>query len=183
LPHDEHNTQPFETLATLATEADDIPSFPPYIIPMPQSWHNQDVEFLVRKGVPTIPAPELLKDLLRSYVEWVHPLCPVLDLPDFLGAMAQPDGSKGRVSLLVLYAVFLAGAAFVPERVLTTNGYSSRLAARKDFFFKAKVGFPRTMNQPDLLMKQSATLLIRLRQRSSAYCSVLVTYVVLARDT
>lgn len=76
--------------------------------------------------------------------------------------MTQPDGSEGRVSLLVLYAVFLAGAAFVPERVLTANGYSSRLAARKDFFSQAKVGSPRTTNRPDLLTKQSATLLFRL---------------------
>ena len=116
---------------------------------MPRSWHNQDAEFLVRKGVLTIPAPRLLKDLLQSYVEWVHPLCPVLDLPEFLGAMTQPDGSKGRVSLLVLYAVFLAGAAFVPERVLRTNGYSSRLAARKDFFSKAKVRSLKTTSRPD----------------------------------
>lgn len=113
---------------------------PPYINPIPQGWPQADVEYLSKKQAFAIPEPALRNVLLRSYVEWVHPLCPVIDLHDFLTAISRPDGSGGRISLLVFYAVLLAGAAFVDESYLAAAGYKSGMTARKDFFVRVKVG-------------------------------------------
>ncbi|KAJ4366100.1 hypothetical protein N0V83_007735 [Neocucurbitaria cava] len=112
---------------------------PGYVKPIPKCWTQDDVDHIAKKQGFAIPEPEVRNALLRSYVEWVHPLCPVLDLQVFLSAVAQPNGSGGRISLLVLYAVLLAGAAHVDESHLIAAGYKSRLAARKDFFVRAKL--------------------------------------------
>lgn len=112
---------------------------PAYVNPIPQGWTDDDIAYVSKKQVFAIPEPKFRNALLRSYVEWVHPLCPIIDLQAFLGAIARPDGSGGTISLLVLHAVLLAGAAFVDRHYLTAAGYTSRLTARKDFFVKAKV--------------------------------------------
>jgi hypothetical protein len=115
---------------------------PAYVSALPSSWTEDDVRYISAKQVLTVPEPELRSALLQSYIEWVHPLCPVLDLEEFLTAIARQDGSGGRISLLVLHAVLLAGAAFVDERCLVAAGYGSRLVARKAFFLRARCELP-----------------------------------------
>lgn len=114
-------------------------ALPANVSPLPLSWTEEDVQYISAKQVLTIPEPELRNALLRSYIDWVHPLCPVLDLEEFLTAIARLDGSRGKISLLVLHTVLLTGATFVDEQYLVAAGYRSRLAARKSFFLRAKV--------------------------------------------
>lgn len=144
-PHDcEHVCQ--ETLKgpQMAFE-DRLPStnqttvkLPPYIQP-PRHIPQEDINYIFAKKAFNVPCARLRNSLLRSYVDWVYPYCPSLDLNDFLSAIAAGDGSRGTISLLVLHAVMLAGAAFVGISYLHEAGYPTRLAARKDFFSRAKV--------------------------------------------
>ncbi|KAJ6443606.1 C6 transcription factor [Purpureocillium lavendulum] len=130
---------------------------PPFISPVPQSWTRPDIEYLYQKGVFSLPDRKDLCALLRSYVEWVHPLCPLLDLHEFLAAIAHPDGSSGSVSLMVLHSVLLAGAAFVDERHLA--GHDSRLSARKDYFTRAKLLYSMGYESDRLRIVQSLLLM------------------------
>jgi len=90
-----------------------------------------------------IPDSSLRNELLRCYVEFVHPFMPLLDLHDFLNTVDAEDGSSGKVSLLVLQAVMFTGSAFVDMRSLARAGYTSRKEARKSFFQKARVSDAR----------------------------------------
>lgn len=115
-------------------------ALPPYVRPFPKSLGKEDIEYLSKKQVFRLPTTKFRNICLKSYVEWVHFFCPLLDLNDFLGSMAAgPESSDKGVSLMLFYAVLLCGVAFVDERHILEAGYESRLAVRKEFFTKAKV--------------------------------------------
>ena len=124
------------------------PKLPCYVQPVPCRWLHEDIAYLREKKALSIPSFEFRNALLRSYVEWVHPYCPVLDLDHFLSVIAHPEEPGGQVSLLVLHAVFFAGLAFVDGSYLIKAGYASRLMARKEFFTMAKVQLTLLLRRP-----------------------------------
>lgn len=113
-------------------------TLPGYIKPLPARISLDDENFLAKKGALSIPDKELRDQLLRSYLEYVHPFMPLLDLNGFLEAI-ECDGSTSRVSLLLLQAVMFAGSAFVDVSYLRAAGYDSRKLARKELFRRTKV--------------------------------------------
>jgi hypothetical protein len=86
-----------------------------------------------------VPRGTLRSEMLRAYVEFVHPYMPLLDLHDFLTVIDKQDGSNGKVSLILFQAVMFAGSAFVDMQHLRNAGYATRKEARKDFFQKTRV--------------------------------------------
>jgi hypothetical protein len=53
-----------------------------YIRPLVPSLSPENIEFLERKGALSIPDDKLRNQLLRSYVEYVHPYMPLLEMTD-----------------------------------------------------------------------------------------------------
>jgi hypothetical protein len=113
-------------------------SLPCYIRPLPPRIMGEDVDFLQRKGALTVPDTRLRNELLRSYVQYVHPYMPLLDLKDFLQPIERNDGNS-PVSLLLFQAVMFAATAYVDMRFLHAQGFDNRKAARKFFFQRARV--------------------------------------------
>lgn len=64
---------------------------------------------------------------------------PLLDLHDFFKVIDRPDGSNGKVSLILFQAVMFAGSAFIDMQYLRNAGYATRKDARKAFFQKTRV--------------------------------------------
>jgi hypothetical protein len=107
---------------------------------------------MAKKGALTVPPKGTLRsEMLRAYVEFVHPYMPLLDLQDFLTVVDKTDGSNGKVSLILFQAVMFAGSAFVDMQHLRKAGYATRKEARKDFFQRTRVS------------RASSSLLFRLR--------------------
>lgn len=79
-----------------------------------------------------------LRNELRIYVQFVHPLLPFVDLNDLLEAINRNNGSA-QISLTVFHAMMFAAAAFVDIAILRAEGYGTRKATRKSYFEKAKV--------------------------------------------
>lgn len=96
--------------------------------------------FLYERGAVSIPSTELRNQLLQSYTEHVHGDMPILDLSDYIQVIERGDGLTGQGSLLLLQSVMFAGLAFVDLQHLIKAGFTSRKAARKAFFTKARVG-------------------------------------------
>jgi hypothetical protein len=113
---------------------------PKFIKPLPAKIGPDEISYLEKKGALTVPRGNLRSEMLRAYVEFVHPYMPLLDLHDFLSMIDRRDGSKGQVSLILFQAVMFAGSAFVDVEHLRAAGYSTRKEARKDFFQKTRVG-------------------------------------------
>jgi len=112
---------------------------PRFIKPLPAKIGPDEIAYLEKKGALTVPKGNLRGEMLRAYVEFVHPYMPLLDLHDFLSMVDKRDGSKGKVSLILFQAVMFAGSAFVDMEHLRTAGYATRKDARKDFFQKTRI--------------------------------------------
>jgi hypothetical protein len=112
---------------------------PRFIKPLPAKIGPEEISYLEKKGALTVPRGTLRSEMLRAYVEFVHPYMPLLDLHDFLSVIDKSDGSNGKVSLILFQAVMFAGSAFVDMQHLHTAGYATRKEARKDFFQKTRV--------------------------------------------
>ena len=113
-------------------------SLPSYVRALPPRITADDIEYLQRKGALTVPDTRLRNELLRSYVQYVHPYMPLLDLKDFLDPIEKNDGSS-PVSLLLFQAVMFAASAYIDMRFLHAQGFDNRKAARKLFFQRARV--------------------------------------------
>jgi hypothetical protein len=116
-----------------------VANLPYFIKPLPARIGPEEVSYLEKKGVLTVPSTTLRNELLKSYIEFVHPYMPLLDLYDFLMIIESGNGALGRVSLILYQAVMFAGSAFVELQHLHDAGYSTRKQARKDFFQKTRV--------------------------------------------
>ena len=112
---------------------------PDYIRGLPQRFQKEDIDYLTVKGALTIPDVPLRNELLRSYVHYVHPYMPILNLDEFLQVIALNDGAHPPLSLLLFQAVMFAGTAFVDLRHLQAAGYPNRKMARKIFFQRTRL--------------------------------------------
>jgi hypothetical protein len=121
---------------------------PRFIKPLPAKIGPEEISYLEKKGALTVPKGTLRSEMLRAYVEFVHPYMPLLDLHDFLTVIDRSDGSKGKVSLILFQAVMFAGSAFVDMTHLRSAGYATRKEARKDFFQKTRVSLPHFLASP-----------------------------------
>ncbi|KAF2088914.1 hypothetical protein K490DRAFT_38524 [Saccharata proteae CBS 121410] len=129
--------QPY--LAPIAPRVVSKGTLPLNIKPLPARIGPDEIAYLDKKGALTIPAPDLRNELLRAYVEFVHPYMPLLDLHEFLLVLDRPDGSLGKLSLILYQAVMFAGSAFADMDHLRRAGYLNRKEARKDFFQKTRL--------------------------------------------
>lgn len=86
-----------------------------------------------------MPSVGLRNELLKAYIEFVHPFMPLIDLYEFVMIIESNNGSLGRISLILFQAVMFAGSAFVDMHHLHNAGYATRKDARKDFFQKTRV--------------------------------------------
>lgn len=111
---------------------------PDYVTKLPDRLAAEDVEYIETKGSLCLPTARFRTELLNSYILWVHPEVPVLDLDLFLRAIADNNGTN-PISLLLFHAVMFAGAAFVDMSHIHQEGYTTREAAREILFQRAKV--------------------------------------------
>ncbi|PMD49143.1 uncharacterized protein K444DRAFT_639022 [Hyaloscypha bicolor E] len=112
---------------------------PEYLKPLPQRMTSVDIDYLFAKGALSLPEDSVRNALLRSYLEYVHPYMPLIEVHELLQIINDGTGETGRISLLLFQAIMFAGTAFVDMEYLRAAGYSNRKAARKAFFQKARV--------------------------------------------
>ncbi|KAK5685721.1 hypothetical protein LTR17_026984 [Elasticomyces elasticus] len=106
--------------------------------PCPPDMDLEDLAYLGAKGAMTVPAGKLLSELLTSYVQFVHPYMPIVDLEDVMGAVYSGDDTK-EISLMLFQAIMFAGSAFVDLELLKNEGYINRRDARRKMFRKVKL--------------------------------------------
>ncbi len=64
---------------------------------------------------------------------------PLIELHEFLHIVDRNDGEDGKISLLLFQAVMFTGTAFIDKSYLEAAGFTSRRAAIKAFYQKARV--------------------------------------------
>jgi hypothetical protein len=112
---------------------------PAYIKPLPQRMSTADIDYLFAKGALSLPEVSIRNALLQSYIEYVHPYMPLVELHKVLETIDKGTGEDGDLSLLLFQSIMFAATAFVDSSYLRAAGFSNRKAARKAFFQKARV--------------------------------------------
>lgn len=131
-------------------------ALPNYVHPIPSNVSEDHLAFLQASGALEVPEPWLRTELLKSYIEFVHPFCPVVDFPDVLRAIDKDDGSE-RISLLLLQAIMFAATTFIDISYLAA--YENRRAAQKAFFQKAKLLYDFDYEADRVTIVQSVLLM------------------------
>jgi hypothetical protein len=114
-------------------------ALPGYLKPLPQRMTSADIDYLFAKGALSLPDIPIRNALFRSYLEFVHPYMPLIDVHELMEIIEVGTGAAGRISLLLFQAIMFAGTAFVDMEFLRRAGYTNRKVARKAFFQKARV--------------------------------------------
>ncbi|KAI0431833.1 fungal-specific transcription factor domain-containing protein [Xylaria sp. FL1042] len=130
-----------------------------FLRPLPSKFAPEDVDYLRAKGALSVPHFSLQRALLSAYTEYVHPYMPLLDLHTFLSIVDAQDGSRGRTSLFLYQAVMFCATAFVSNTALKEAGYASRKAARRAFFYKARLLYDFDYENDRLLLVQGLLLM------------------------
>ncbi|KAI2621728.1 transcription factor CTF1 [Hypoxylon sp. NC1633] len=140
-------------------EPDASSQLPAFIRPLPAKIAPEDVSYLHTKGALSLPSLSLQNALLTAYVEYVHPYMPLIELHDFLGMINSRDGLYGQTSLFLYQSVLFAATAFVDVKHLKEAGYSSRKAARRDFFYKTRLLYDFDYESDRLILVQGLLLM------------------------
>ncbi|KAK2594929.1 Cutinase transcription factor 1 beta [Conoideocrella luteorostrata] len=128
---------------------------PAFVRPLPSKIAPDDVQYLAIKGALTLPNTTLQNALLHSYIEYVYPFMPLIDLHNFLSIVDRRDGVNGQTSLLLYQSIMFSATAFVDMKHLREAGFSSRKAARKAFFQKTRLLYDFDYEQDRLVLVQS----------------------------
>lgn len=131
-------SEPTPLLSNLVPPITPSYSLPNYIKPLPSKLDPEDILYLEKKGALAIPSPQLRNELLRNFVEFVHPNMPLLNVHDLVSSIDRNDGNA-PVSLLLFQAIMFSAIATVDMRHLKAAGYSARRDARRDFFQKTRL--------------------------------------------
>lgn len=122
--------------------ADQYSSLPTFIARPERELRLEELRFLRDSAALTIPHSGLRDQLLLSFVLYVDPHLPVVDIQALLDSIE--GRSKHPVSLLLFQAVMFAGSHFVSMNFLEEAGFETRVAAKAYYFRQIKVGYPNS---------------------------------------
>jgi hypothetical protein len=106
-----------------------------------------------------VPDSMFQNEILRAYIEHVHPFLPVVDLADFISAALQQSLETEAQNSVVLQAAMVAAAPFVDMQLLASRGFASHKEVQITFYERAKILYRRKMESPRLSLVQAALLL------------------------
>jgi hypothetical protein len=147
---------PLASAPTVKSPSAPIPTPPRVFTPFPRHLGSADLAYLHSRDALTLPCESLQIALLKSYIEFVHPSLPILDLEEFLSAVkygySVQDGQRGRgverenaakkqIPFLLFQAVMFAGVGYVGMDILRSAGYHNRETAQRVFFSRVRVCF------------------------------------------
>lgn len=121
--------------------------------PLPPYLSKADLEYIQHKRATEIPPPSLRDEIVRCYLDHVHPYMPLLDAHKLL-QLINPCTSESvttQYSILLFQCVMFAAVAFADERLVQGAGYTDIKSARKALYLKTKVRLPRYLTKPPQL--------------------------------
>ncbi|KEF52111.1 uncharacterized protein A1O9_11737 [Exophiala aquamarina CBS 119918] len=113
-------------------------SIPDFLSPPPAQLAKEDLTYLYQKRALSIPEPEFRSALIKSYILYVHPFYPIIDL-EALHDLLHGGSHQNPFSLLVFQTIMFTGSSFVEIKMLRRMGFLTRKAARNAFFLKARL--------------------------------------------
>ncbi|KAJ5378267.1 uncharacterized protein N7496_005676 [Penicillium cataractarum] len=112
---------------------------PDYATPLPCSITKQDCRFLKKAGAFDIPDSSVRDELIKNYIEFVHPLLPILNLEDFLAVIEEGYAGSQGISFLFFQAIMFAATPYESAESIAQEGFRDRREARKTRYERVKL--------------------------------------------
>lgn len=112
---------------------------PDYASPLSLTITREDCNVLHKEGAFDIPDARVRDELLRSYIQFVHPALPILNLGGFLMVIDKSYTGGTGISFLLFQAVMFAATAFETVESLALEGFKNRREARKTRFDRLRM--------------------------------------------
>ncbi|KAF5246482.1 hypothetical protein FANTH_6854 [Fusarium anthophilum] len=123
-------------------------------MPSLESLQPEEIEFLRWRGCFTLPPQPLQDALIKAYFHHCHSFEPVLDPQEFFNAY-----SKGQLSLLLLWSIFMCAATFVEDSLFLMNLFQSPLTFKRNAFQRAKTLYDADYEKNKVTLIQSVFLM------------------------
>lgn len=131
---------------------------PNFISPIKSTKCAQHSMFLHYQGAFDVLEEKLRNAVITSYIHFVHPQIPVVDIHELLQALAT-NGRDGKVSILLLQCILLSGCTFVEIEYVTQAGFESRMSLRRQLADRARLLYDFDCEDDRLILVQSLTLM------------------------
>ncbi|RAK89443.1 hypothetical protein BO79DRAFT_263885, partial [Aspergillus costaricaensis CBS 115574] len=125
----------------------------------------KDREELQSSGALLLPSEDLRGLLLQSYLRWVHPLVPVLEIPNVFQRLLENDDCQFPHPLLY-QAVLYAGSSYVDPLELQAAGHPSRDTIGRVIRERARMLYNLSVERNPIVMTQ-ALILLSIRENLS----------------
>ncbi|KAK6369412.1 hypothetical protein LTS17_009755 [Exophiala oligosperma] len=132
---------------------------PAFIKALDDGLDSTDLDYLRAKKALSLPSKEFRDVCVARYLEFAHPLLPLLDKRQLLSTLREDEVGGDQISLTLFNAVMLSGVTFVEDEWIVRAGFESRQAARKTFFSRAKVLFNTNVDLDRFVACQVAVLM------------------------
>ncbi|KAF5593456.1 cutinase transcription factor 1 beta [Fusarium pseudoanthophilum] len=123
-------------------------------MPSLESLQPEEIEYLRWRGCFTLPPQPLQEALIKAYFHHCHSFEPVLDPQEFFNAY-----TKGQLSLLLLWSVFMCAATFVEDSLFLMNLFQSPLPFKRNAFQRAKTLYDADYEKNKVTLIQSVFLM------------------------
>ncbi|KAL6248682.1 hypothetical protein RBB50_004937 [Rhinocladiella similis] len=131
---------------------------PAFIAPIHSQRTYMYCDFLASRKAFDIPTPPLLRAILKRYTEFVHPHIPLVDIHHVLEAVST-EGRCGRISLLLLQAMLLAGSSYVDMEYVSGAGFCNRMALRSELAERVRLLYDFDCETDRLILVQCLVLM------------------------
>lgn len=152
-----HAPYPYPDRQLTITDSDSYMNLPSYVTKAPEGMAIETLAGIAANGAFILPPVNIQNALLKCYTQYVHPNMPFLDLGELLEAAVLRCHGR-QTSMLLLQAVLFAGAIFVEPVYLHLLGYTSRTAALRDLFGRAKLLYEFGFETKKIYIVQSLLL-------------------------
>lgn len=125
-------------------------SLPAFIKPLSARLDQADLRYLYEKGAFSLPTDAFRNVCLARYLEFTHPLLPLLDKAQVLSILDNENNGKSPMALLLFHAVMCSGVTFMENDIIKLEGFASKHSARLAYFNRAKVRFCPFLSPVDI---------------------------------
>ncbi|KAE8345042.1 hypothetical protein BDV24DRAFT_159876 [Aspergillus arachidicola] len=132
---------------------------PCYAGPLSPSITREHCKVLQREGAFVVPDTGVRDELLRAYIQFVHPAMPVLDLETFLMAIDSSYEGNERVSFLLFQAVMFAASAFQTPESVALEKFHNQQEVRQARFDKVRTLYSSGCEDDRVTLLQTVLLM------------------------
>ncbi|CRK28293.1 hypothetical protein BN1708_015177 [Verticillium longisporum] len=127
----------------------------------------EDYSYLKQKGSFSLPKRDVLEDLLECYFDYIHPTMPFIDETEFweiyhgrdADGQPSPPSHRTRISWLIFQAMLFAATTCASPELLRRAGYTSRMVARREAFFKVRTLYSLDIERDKMVLLQTFLLM------------------------